>query len=180
MPITDSEILVKYSVKTGTAGNTTAGTANGSLGKYVSTTQMPDATLNGLFDDVSGLENQASEAEYRCIFIHNNHATLTWISPVVWVSAEVAGGANVAIAVDNIAASAVGATAAQAAEVANEDTAPTGVSAFSTPTTEGTGLALSNIGPGQVKAIWVRRTATNSSALNNDGATLSFAGDTNQ
>lgn len=177
MAITATDILFKFSVKTGTAGNSTVGTADGSLGKYISTTQITDATLNNLFDDVSGDENAASDVEYRCIFVHNAHATLTWQSVVVWLSAEVSGGANGAIAVDDVAASAIGATAAQADEVANENTAPTG-EAFSSPTTKATGLSVGNIAAGYCRAIWVRRSATNSAALDNDGVTIRAEGDT--
>ena len=177
MAITATDILFKFSVKTGTAGNSTAGTADGSLGKYISTTQITDATLNNLFDDVTGDENAASDVEYRCIFIHNAHATLTWQSVVAWLSAEVAGGANAAIAIDGVAASAIGATAAQADEVANEGTAPTG-EAFSSPTTKATGLSIGNLSAGNCRAIWVRRSATNSAALDNDGVTVRAEGDT--
>ena len=178
MPIVTGDILYKYSVAAA-AGNTTAGTAAGSLGDQISTTQIADATLNALFDDVTGDENAASEAEYRCIFVHNAHASLTLQSAVVWLSAEVAGGASIAIAIDDIAASAIGSGSAQADTVADENTAPgTGVGAFSSPTTKGAGLALGNLGPGQCRAVWVRRTAANSAALNNDGVTLRVEGDT--
>jgi hypothetical protein len=179
MPIAASDLLIKFSVKTGSAGNSTAGTAAGSLGKYISTTQITDNVLNNLFDDITGDENAASTVDYRCIFIHNSHATLSYINAVVYLSAEVAGGASIAIATDNIAPSAVGSASAQAAEIANETTAPTGVSGFSSPTTKATGLSLGTLAAGQVKAVWVRRTAANTSALNNDGVTLAFAGDTN-
>lgn len=177
MPIAATDILQKLSVKTGTAGNSVAGTPNGSLGKYVSTTQITDATLNNLFDDVTGDENAALESEYRCYFVHNAHATLTYIQPKVWISSQVAGGADASIAIDSTAASALAASAAQALEVLNEDTAPTGL-AFSAPTTKATGLALGDLGPGQVRAIWVKRTTTNSAALNNDGVTIMVEGDT--
>lgn len=176
--ITSAEILFKYSVKTGTAGNSTAGTAAGSLGKYISTTAWAGGALNDLFDDVSGAENAASTVDYRCIFIHNSNTANTYENVVVYLSAETAGGASIAIATDNVAASAIGATAAQAAEVANETTAPTGVSAFSSPTTAGTGLSLGNIPSGQCRAFWVRRTAANSAALSNDGVTIAVSGET--
>lgn len=178
MAITAADIKFKFSVKTGTAGNQNAGTAAGSLGKYISTTEITDNTLNNLFDDITGDENAASEAEYRCIFVHNAHATLQLQNAVVWLSAEVAGGASVAIATDNVAASVIGSAGAQAAEVANEDTAPGAVSAFSSPTTKGAGLSLGSIDAGKCKAIWVRRTAANSAALNNDGVTIKVEGDT--
>lgn len=178
MPIISTDLLLKLSVKTGTAGNQNAGTANGSLGKYISTTQLVDNTLNNLFDDVSGDENAASDVEYRCLFIHNAHATLTLEVPVIWITAEQAGGANAAVAVDSVAASALASAAAQALEVVDENTAPAGPLAFSSPVTKATGLALSNIGPGQVKAVWIRRTATNSVALNNDSVSIRIEGDT--
>lgn len=176
MPIATGDLLYKFSVAAA-AGNTTAGTAAGSLGDQISTTQITDATLNNLFDDVSGDENAASEAEYRGIFIHNNHGSLTWTSPVLWISGEVAGGAVAAIAVSGTAASAVGSASAQMETIADENTAPSGPT-FSAPTTKGTGLALSNIVAGNVKGIWIRRTAANTAALNNDGVTIRCEGDT--
>lgn len=178
MPIASTDILYKYSVVTGAAGNTTAGTAAGSQGKYISTTPIQDATLDNLFDDVTGDENAASNIDYKCLFIHNNHATLTLQRAVVWLASEVAGGANTAIATDNIGVTAVGAATAQAALIANEDTAPTGVSAYGSPTTKAAALSLGDIPAGSVVAIWVRRTATNSAAQNNDGVTLRVEGDT--
>lgn len=176
MPIVTGDLLWKYSVKTGSAGNSTASSAAASLGKYISTTAFPDATLNGLFDDISGPENAASTVDYRCVFLHNNHASLTLQNAVLWMG-EVANGANAAIAVDTTAASAIGSASAQAAEIANETTAPGGQS-FSSPTTFGTGLSIGNLAAGNCRGIWVRRTATNSAAQNNDGVTLYVQGDT--
>ena len=175
MAIQSSDVLLKLSTTAGAAGNTNTSTPNASLGKYISTTVITDATLNNLFDNISGAENAASTVDYRCIFIHNNHATLTWQSVVAYLLSEVAGGANIAIGVDPTAASAIGSAGAQAVTIANETTAPAGVT-FSSPTTLGTGIAIGDILPGQCRAIWVRRTATVSAALNNDGVTLRMQG----
>jgi hypothetical protein len=177
MPIVSGDLIIRLSTKSGAAGDSTASTPGASLGKYVSTTVMSTAA-NGLFDDVSGEENAASTVDYRCIFVLNNHATLTLQSAAIYLSAEVAGGASIAIASDNIGPVAKGQAGAQAAEIANETTAPTGVSAFSSPTTRAGGIALGNIAPGQVRAVWVRRTAANSAALDADGVTFVVAGDT--
>jgi len=178
MPITATDILLKLSRTAGTAGNQGTSTPAGSLGKYISQTVWDQGTLlNNLFDDVTGDDNAASDVEYRCIFVHNAHATLTYQNAVCWLSAEVTGGADAAISVDTTAASALAATGAQAKEVANEDTAPA-TQTFTAPTTKATGLVLGSLTAGQVKAIWVRRTATNSAALNDDGFTLSVSGDT--
>lgn len=177
MAITSSDVVFYYSIKTGAAGDSGAGTAGGSLGKYVSQTAAA-AGANGLFDDISGAENAASTVDYRCVFIRNNHATLTATSVTVYLSAEVGGGASIAIALDNVATSAKGSSSAQADQIANETTAPTAVGSFSSPTTDGTGLSVGSLAPGQVKAIWVRRTAANSSPLNSDGVTLGYSLDT--
>lgn len=176
--IVASDILTKYTVVTGSAGNSTAGTANGSLGKYASSTNWTGGSLNDLFDDISGAENAASTIDYRGIAVHNSNASNTWENPVVYLSSEVAGGASIAVAADTTATSAVGSASAQLLQIANETTAPAGPLTFSSPTTAGSGVALSNIPVGNVKGVWVRRSAANSSALSNDGVTLGFAGDT--
>jgi hypothetical protein len=178
--ITSAEILLKYSVKTGTAGNSTAGTPTGSLGTWVSTTVWPGGSPNDLFDDITGGENAASTVDYRCVFVHNSNSANALQNAVVYISSEVAGGANIALAADTTAASTLGASTAQAL-TATTETAPgasvTGL-AYSAPTTAATGISLGTIPSGQVKAFWVRRSATNSAALSNDGATIAIAGDT--
>ena len=175
--IVAGDILLKYSVSAA-AGNTTASAASTSLGDQISTTQWTGGSLNDLFDNISGAENAASTVDYRCIFVHNNNASNTYENVVVYLSAETAGGASIAIATDNIAASAIGSASAQAAVIASETTAPSGVSAFSSPTTAGTGLSLGNIPVGQCRAFWVRRTAANTAALSGDGVTIAISGDT--
>lgn len=174
--ITAGEILLKYSVSAA-AGNTTAGTAAGSLGDQISTTQWAGGVANDLFDDVSGAENAASDIEYRCIFVHNSNASNPLENAVVYLSAEVAGGASIAVGADTTAASALGSGSAQALTVADENTAPAGVS-FSSPTTVGAGVSLGTIPSGQVKAFWIRRTAANTAPLSSDGVTIAVAGDT--
>ncbi len=178
MAIVSGDILFKLAVTTGSAGNSTAqANPNNSLGKYISTTQIVDATTDNLFDDISGDENAASTVDYRCYFVHNSHATLTLTAAKAWISAEVAGGASVAIGLDPAGATAIGSSSAQAATIANELAAPAGVT-FSAPTTKGAGLSIGSLPNGQCIAIWVRRTAANSAAVNADGATIKVEGDT--
>lgn len=174
--ITTAEVLWKFSVAAA-AGNTTPGTAPTSLGDQISTTAWAGSVLNDLFDDVSGAENAASTVDYRCIFIHNSNASNPLEVPVAYLSAEVGGGAAIAIGVDPTAASVIASGSAQAVVVGNETTAPAGV-AFSSPTTVGAGIALGNIPAGQCKAIWIRRSAANTVALSGDGVTIAVTGDT--
>lgn len=173
MAIVASDIQKRFSVAAA-AGDTTAGTAAGSLGDQVSTTQITDATLNNLFDDVTGAESSAGDIEYRGIFILNNHATLTLQNATISVLSETAGGSSIDIALDNIAVSAKGAASAQMGTIADENTAPGAAGAF------GKGpLTIGDLAPGQVKGVWVRRTVPAATgALNPDGAILRVTGDT--
>lgn len=171
MPLSASDLVIRYTTTAGAAGDSTAGTAAASFGKYASTT-VAAAGLNGLFDDISAAENTASVPEYRALAILNNNATVTAFNTVIYVSAEVAGGASVALAVDNVAASAKGSASAQGATIASETAVPSPVGAFSAPTTPATGLSVGTLAPGQVRLIWIRRTPANSAALDADGFTL--------
>lgn len=179
MAIVAADIKFKLSILTGAAGNAATSTPAGSLGKYISTSELSGTALNNLFDDISGAENAASDVEYRCVFVHNAHATLSLQNAVVYLSAEVGGGAGIAIAVDDVTESLIGGASAQADEIADEGTAPgAGVGAFSSPTTAGTGLSLGTIQAGYCRAFWVKRTAANSAALDADGVTFAVSGDT--
>lgn len=173
MPVAASDMKYKFSVAAA-AGNTTAGAAASSLGDQISTTELTDNSLHNLFDEMTGEENAASESEYRCFFIHNAHASLSATNIRVYILSETSGGASIAIGVDTTAASAIGSGSAQAVTVADENTAPAGVS-FSTPVTLGTAINIGDLAPGQCRAIWVRRTGADSAALANDGAVLRVA-----
>jgi hypothetical protein len=175
--ITTAEIIWRYSVTTGSAGNTVAGTANGSLGKYISTTAWAGGAANDLYDDISGSENAASTVDYRCIFIYNSNASNTYQNVVLWISGEVNGGASVAIGADTTAASALGSASAQALTIANETTAPAGVT-FTAPITSGTGVSLGSIPSGSVRAFGFAAPRPTALRLSGDGATLSVQGDT--
>jgi hypothetical protein len=173
MAIVAGDIVFRLSVAAA-AGDTTVGTPATSLGDQVATTAITTAQLNNLFDDVSGAESAAGDIEYRCLFVLNNHATLTLTNATIEVLSQTAGGGTVDIATDNIAVSAKGAATPQAATIANESTVPTGISAW------GAGpLALGDLGPGQVKAVWLRRTVTaGAGAVDPDGLVLRVNGDT--
>lgn len=180
--IVASDIVTRYSVTTGAAGDTTVGSATTSLGKYASNTAWTGGTINDLFDNISGTENANSIIDYRGIAILNNNAANVFENPAIFISAETAGGASIALAIDSIAASPKGQAGAQMLQIANETTAPAGPLTYFTFTTYATalagGLATANIGIANVKGIWIRRSAANSAALSNDGFTLGITGDT--
>lgn len=152
------------------------GDPNASLGRYVSVTAVP-AGLNNLFDDVAGVENAARTVEYRCVFVLNNHATDTLYGAVVYLTGAVASGAEVDIAVDILGPSAKASGSQQASYTATEPATPVGTGVFSAPVTASAGLPLGDLGPGMVKAVWVRRTAADTAPLTGDGVSLAVTGD---
>jgi hypothetical protein len=178
MPIANTDLRMRYSVLADGGGNVNPQpNVNLSLGRFISITDFINGTKNNIFADVTGDANAAGSIDYRCLFVANMHPTITWLGVKAWLPVEVAGGANIAIGVDPTAPSVVGSANAQALTIPNENTAPAGV-AFSNPGTKVAGLNLGDIGPGQCRAIWFQRTATNSGAMNDDGVNFSVEGDT--
>ncbi len=172
MSVSASDIKVRYSTTAGSAGNSNTGTAAGSLGKYISTTDATGST-NVFFDDVSSAEASAGLTEYRCVFVLNDHATDSALNVQVQVVSEVSGGGVTTAALDNIATSAKGSASAQAAQIAGDTSAPSGVGSFVT-----TALSIGTLAAGQCKAVWLRRVVgASTGAIVGDGFTLRTTGD---
>jgi hypothetical protein len=172
--IATGDLSLYYSTTAGSAGNSTAGTPAGSLGKYVSITEWLENAA--VFDDISGAENTALQVDYRCVFLRNTNSLNAWTGVVVYIASQVAGGADVAIGLDPTPASALGSSSAQAVSIANETIAPAGVT-FTSPTSAATGLLVGTIAPGQCRAVWIRRSASGGPAQTGDGFTLGAIGD---
>lgn len=153
----------------GGSGNSSG---NASLGGAKSSTNAP-TSLDGLFDPVAAADASAGDIEYRCVYLHNANGSDTMTSAVVWLQSDTPG-------TDNRIAIGVGTAAINGTEqtIANEDTAPSGVS-FSQPANAAAGLALGNIPAGQHKAIWIRRTVDASAAANpSRGFSLGYQAET--
>ena len=108
------------------------------------------------------------DTEYRCFYVHNAHATLTMQNSVIWIQSNTTSA-------DTTIEIGLGSSAVDGTEqtVANESTAPTGVT-FSAPANQGAALSIGNVLPGEHKAVWVKRIVNvASSAYNNDNAIIS-------
>lgn len=171
MPITSSDILEFLSGGSGNSSTTA------SLGGNPSTTQITDNTTHNIWDVVSSAESSAGDTEYRCIYVKNEHDTLTLQSAKVWIQTNTpSSDTSVEI---GLGSSAVGSNPnEQGGALANEQTAPTSVT-FSTAAGEGNALSIGNIPPNQYKAIWIKRiVSASAAAANDDSYVLSYAGDT--
>lgn len=171
MPIADTDIEYRLS---GGAANTNP---SQSLGGAMSTAGgglITSGNLHNLFDLIDGDEAAGAQVDnFRCIYVKNNHATLTHIAPKVWVK-TLSASADTELAIA-LGGEGVGGTAET---VANETTAPAGES-FSSPTTKGAGLAVADVAAGSFFPLWIRRRKNAAAAAANDTATLRVEGDSN-
>lgn len=166
MPIISTDIQYRLS---GGAGNTDV---NASLGGAKSSTSVGTG-LHNLFDVVSSAEASSGDTEYRCVYVHNNHGTLTMQSAKIWIVSNTPS-------TDTSIEIALGSSAVNGTEqtVANETTAPTGVT-FSAPASEGAALSIGDIPAGQHKAVWIKRIVNaGAAAYNDDSATIRVMCDT--
>lgn len=125
------------------------------------------------FDDVASSEAVAGDIEYRCLYVHNNHSTLTLTGAKVFIQTQTpSADTDVAI---GLGQSAIGGTEPSAAD---EQTAPAGVT-FSAPSSFAAGLLIGDIPPGSHKAVHVRRTINASAVAVTDNFTLRVQGETN-
>lgn len=161
MPITTAELEIRLS---GGAGNSDP---NASLGGAKSSTILTDATLNNLFDDVSGSESNAGDIEYRHVYIHNADPSLAGQNPRIYISQDSSGtGDEIDIALGNAA------NGAQETAVANESTAPNPALTFTHPTTYGSGLAPSNVSASSHISLWIKRIVSAGGAAKNNNTAI--------
>lgn len=163
MPIISSDIVYRLS----------GGAANSDPLASIGGTKSSVAAGATLFDDVSSVEAGAGDTEYRCVYVHNAHATLTLIGAKVWIQTNTPS-ANTDVA---IALGAAGLNATETA-VANENTAPSGPS-FTQPSSFAGGLTIGDLVAGQHYPLWIRRTVTAGAEVAADNFTLRVQGDTN-
>jgi len=163
MPIISTDITYRLS----------GGAANADPLLSIGGIESSTAASATIFDDVTSAEASAGDVEYRLVYVHNGHATLTLLGAKVWIQTNTPSASTDA----SIGLAAAGANATETA-VADENTAPAGVS-FSQPSSFAGGLALGDLAPGQRYGVWMRRTVTAGAAVASDNFTLRVQGDTN-
>ena len=155
MAVVSADIKKRLSTQSGAAGNSTASTPAASIGKYMSTTDIDDATVENIFSNITAAEAAAGKTVYRCFFVYNAHASQSWDSVKVWMDSQTVGGGDVTVGLDPAGAVTYNQAGAQAAVPTNDTTAPASVS-FSAPTSEGAALSLGSIGALKCYAVWLR------------------------
>ena len=163
MPIQSTDIVLRLS---GGASNAVPAASLGGAKSSV-------AAGTNIFDNVTGAEAAAGDVEYRCVYVHNAHATLPLDNAVAWLTANTpSASTDIALGLGSSALNATEQT------VADEQTAPAGVT-FSAAASKGAGIALGSIPAGQSRAIWYRRTVSaGAAAVASDTFNVRVEGDT--
>lgn len=165
--------IVASDLKIRLSGGSSNSDVNASLGGVKSSTEVTDNTTHNLFDQVTGTESNAGDTEYRGVYLHNGHGSLTAQNTHVYISSNT-GSADTTI---DIALAGEGLNSTMET-VANENTAPSGET-FSAPTTYAGGLDMGNVPAGQHYGLWIRRTVTaGAAAVNDDAVTIKYDCDT--
>jgi hypothetical protein len=172
MAITTNDIKFRLS---GGSNNTTPNNSLGGLMSKAAT--VVDNSANNLWDDVSGDEANSGDVEYRCFFVVNSHASLSWTSVKAWVSSptdsdddEIYFGIETALSESG--------NVWWVQSIADESTAPTNVSYIGS-TTKSNGLTVGSVGPDTPFAVWVERSVTAlASAYTNNYWAIKVEGDT--
>lgn len=167
MPIVATDIEFRLS------GGAANALGDASLGGVMSSSVV-SASVNALFDYVTGDESAAGDVEYRCIYVRNSHASLTLYGSKIWIDTNTPS-------VSTAADIGLGSSALNGPEqtIGNENTAPASI-VFSAAATAAAALVIGDLAPSQSKAVWIRRTVTaGAAAYANDTMSLTVKGDTN-
>jgi hypothetical protein len=163
MPIASTDIQYRLS---GGASNAVPAVSLGGAKSSV-------AAAATIFDSVSGAESAAGDVEYRCVYVHNAHGSLSLDNAVAWVQSDTPGALTV-IAVG------VGSSAMNGTEqvVADENSPPSSITFLSAVNKAG-GTALGSIPAGQSRALWLRRTVSAGATVTaSDPFTIRVEGET--
>lgn len=110
---------------------------------------------NETFDDIAKAESLYGDTEYRCVYVKNTHASESALQVTFWIGSNTTGADDLHIGEDP-AGVGNGSTTGVATTIANESTAPTGVT-FTQPVTQGTGIVLGDLAFGECAALWIKR-----------------------
>lgn len=163
--IAASDIKVYLS---GGAGNADP---NASLGGAISSTELVSNSVNNLFALAPAAEADAGSVKYRAVFVKNTHATLTLISPKVYIASNTPSpttAVKIGLALE---------TGSPIDTIANEDTAPDPAVTFVTAADFANGISLGNLAPGETKGIWIEYTINAGTGAVADQLTITAKGE---
>lgn len=165
MPITTTELKMKYSGSTGTMAD--------SKGGAISNTEVTSNQSENMFPNVTAAESLTGKTSYKCFYADNTDPLITLVNGRVFIPTNT-------VSTDDDVEVGAGTSAINGTEqtVANETTAPSGVT-FTKPATYAAAVNLGNIPGGQHKAFWLKRVVSaNAGPVTDDTFTVRIQGET--
>jgi hypothetical protein len=127
--------------------------------------------VQNLFPNVTSAQSLAGQVKYRGVYIKNTHSTDTATGVKVWVKTLTPAGDE--LYVQKHGTTGNGSTTGVLEAIANDATAPTGISfADPPPQSSGTAIVIGNLLAGECHGLWIRRTIpamTTGTVLGNTG-----------
>lgn len=118
---------------------------------------------NEKYDDITKSESNAGMTDYRGFYVINTHATESGNDITIWQKNNASGADSLELG-DDPAGVGDGSSTGVGVVIANEITAPVGVT-FTAPTTPETGINIGSLGPGQATCFWQKRTVPASTTI---------------
>lgn len=142
------------------------------LGGAITGTEVP-VTLHGLFDKVASAEALAGATDYRCVYVKNNHGSITLTAAIAYIQSQTPStGTSIYIGTGTAIAGGV------EQSIADELTPPNGVT-FTNLIDIENGVAMGDIPAISHKALWIKRvTSVATAAYSADGFAINVQGDT--
>ena len=170
MAITSSDIKLRLS---GGASNTNPDNALGGAMSTASGGIVTSNQLNNDMDDITSAEASSGITIYRGYYWRNEHASLTYIGPKIYIASQTSSGdTSVEIALGDEAKN----TALET--ITNETTAPSGPS-FSTPANFAAGISMGDLEDDDYRGFWVKYIVNSGAAAAVDSYAMGIQGDTN-
>ena len=168
MAIVASDISLRVSGGASeTDPNNALGGAMSTVGGGIITTDV----LNNLMDDISSAEATAGVTLYRGLYWDNEHGSLEYTTPFMWISSQTSSGdTDLSMAIADEAKN----TAIEV--IANETTAPSGPT-FSAPASKGAGIAVGSLASGDNRGFWLRYIVNSAAVAALDTMTIAVEGD---
>ena len=168
MPIVASDISLR---KSGGATNTDPNLALGGAMSTVAGGIIANDVLNNLMDDISSGEATTGITIYRGLYWDNEHATLQYTTPFMWIDSQTSSGdTSLEMAIADEAKNVAIET------IANETTAPVGPT-FSAPASKGAGIAVGSLNAGDNRGFWLKYIVNAAAAAALDTMTVAIEGD---
>lgn len=175
-----NEVQLLLAAPQAAQGHSSPGSVYNSNGRWASTTQLNSSVaLNNLFPDLTGPQNAAGQVDYQCLFVYNTDPSATMANVRAWIpTTSITGTVQWAVGADSTGLTSYNSMIQQAGYITAPTIAPATVPTWYGPSSSPSGGApLPSIGPAQVAALWVRRTAVNSPAFSGAGFDLQITFD---